>query len=397
MSPADRLRAPGAWLWLALALGAALRLHLALATPGSFDVAIKLHHGRAIQRLGLVEYYRVAEVMNHPPPMALAFTGAAGLADGSALPFGPILRLPTALLDLGTAALLGLAFSASPWRWAILAGYWLHPLAILFSAYHGNTDTAVAFFALLALVLASRRRAVLAGAALGLGLWVKLPILLVAPALCLALPRWRERLSFALVAVGVGTVGQLPLLAQEPVLFAERILGYPGSEVTTSRSPAIWGVTHVLGLADGAAARWLRSANALVCGLPILLLAWLGRGRFTAGELGARVAGSLLLVYGLTSFFAWQYLAWSVPFWFFLDRRLAAALTLVVGAYVYGAYAFFTGDWALGARWDFLRPSWPWWLLRLRDASVLLCLAGGLWGLVQVVQERRSPAAEPTS
>ena len=104
------------------------------------------------------------------------------------------------------------------------------------------------------------------------------------------------------------------------------------------------------------------------------LLAWLRRGRLAPRELGASVCGSFLILYGLTSFWAWQYLAWSVPFWFFLGWRFTALATLLLGGYVYGAYALFTGSpWLLG-RWDFVgHGSWPMRLDVLRAASVLLC------------------------
>ena len=79
-------------------------------------------------------------------PFCVAMVDAFAAETG--IPFRVLLRAPFAALDLATAGLLLVAFAGSPWRLAIFAGYWLHPLAILFSAYHGNTDTSVAFFAL---------------------------------------------------------------------------------------------------------------------------------------------------------------------------------------------------------------------------------------------------------
>jgi len=57
------------------------------------------------------------------------------------------------------------------------------PTAILISAYHGNTDTAVAFFLLLTVWLATKERILSSGAAFGASLWVKLPGILALPAL----------------------------------------------------------------------------------------------------------------------------------------------------------------------------------------------------------------------
>ena len=187
------LQAPGAWLWIALALGAAVRVLLLCFTEGSFDVAIKAHHGRSVNEFGLLEYYRRSEIFNHPPLMGRFFAGLQWLAATTGAPFGLLLRAPFALLDLGSAWLLMRLFSDSPYRYAVLAGYWLSPVAILFSAYHGNTDSAIAFFVLLSMLAATRGRVLAAGAALGVGLWIKLPALIAAPALFFCLPAWRDR------------------------------------------------------------------------------------------------------------------------------------------------------------------------------------------------------------
>ena len=389
----DWLKRPGPWLWLALFLGAGLRIYFACFTEGTFDVAIKLHHGTQIRELGLLEYYRRAQVMNHPPLAGGYFAACAWLAAQTGIAFGAWFRLPFAALDLGSAALMLRAFQGSPWRFAVFAACWLNPLAALFSAYHGNTDPAVAFFVLLSLVAVGSRRPVWAGAALGLGLWLKIPVLVAAPALCLALPSWRERGLLVVTACGVGLLGFLPWLVQEPALLVDRILGYGGSPVITPTGVAIWGIAHTLRLGDAGVAAF-EAANVFLVWSPILALAWLRRGRWQAREVGITVAGSFLLLYGASSFWAWQYLAWSIPLWLFLGWRFTAAATLLLSAYVYGAYALFTGNAALQGRWDFLgHASWPMWLTLLRDASLLLCLGMGLFVLARsALAVRRRPA-----
>jgi len=57
---------------------------------------------------------------------------------------------------------------ASPWRFVVAACYWLSPLAIILSAYHGNVDSAVGFFLLLSVWLLSKERTISAAAALGI-------------------------------------------------------------------------------------------------------------------------------------------------------------------------------------------------------------------------------------
>lgn len=381
-----------AWLWAAFALGAAARLWLVLATPGSFDVRVKAVHGHMVNTHGLLGYYERSPLMNHPPPMGRFFAGVESLARASGLPFRACLRAPFALLDAATALVLLRLLRGARGRAGIVAAWWLHPLVWIFSAYHGNTDSAVAFFALLSLWGVAQGRPALAGAALGLGLWVKLPVLVAAPALCLALPRWRERALFAAVAAAVGLGGWLPELAQDPALLHARIVAYPGTGVRTPRGIAVWGLAHVLRAADLPLARVAERYNTFVCLTPIVLLAWLRRGRASPRELGATLAASFALLYGTTSFWAWQYLAWSLPFWCFVDPRLAALVTGLLAAYVWGVYALFTGSPLLLGRWDFVRHGpWPPLLTALRDASLLACLIFGASQLA--LAARRRPAA----
>src|SRR5262245_29763744 len=387
------LERPGAWFWLALALGAALRIWLVAATDGTFDVAIKAVHGRSVASFGVLGTYARSEIMNHPPLMARTFAALLSLAEQSDVPFRVWLRAPFAALDLATALLLLHLLRASRWRFVAAAAYWLHPLALLLSAYHGNTDSAVACFALLSMAGAVAGRPALAGSALGLGLWVKLPALVAAPGLCLAFAAWRARALFAASALLVGALGALPELVQAPALLYRRIAAYPGTGVVTPRGVAVWGVWHALGLAGTPLAEAAEFYNTALCFAPIVLLAWLRRGESDPGALGTTLCASFALLYGTTSFFAFQYLAWSLPFWFFLDARVAAPATLLLAAYVYGVYALFTGSPFLLGRWDFVRHApWPPVLTWLRDASIAACFLVG-WGTLARTVLRRSERA----
>ena len=347
----DALQRPGAWFFGALVLGTAARVALVFGTEGTFDVSIKLHHGNQIERVGLLEWYRLAEVFNHPPRMGELFAAMQRVANATGIPFAVVLRAPFALLDIATASLLYLAFAGSRWRLAVCAAYWLHPLAILMSAYHGNTDSAVAFFVLAAVVAAGRGRPRLAGAALGVGLWVKLPVVLAFPALLFAMPGARARVELLAFAAGVALVGYLPALAQEPTLLVQRIAGYGGSPLETPAGAVVWGWVHTLRLDGTVVAEWASRANTLLSTAPVVALAWLRREHRGTAALGATLAASFVAFYALTSFWAWQYLAWCVPFLLFLDARVAAWLTLALGGYVYAAYAFLTGSLLLIGHW----------------------------------------------
>lgn len=380
-----RFAAPGAWLWGVLLAGTALRLALLLLSQGSHDVAIWQSHSGWIRQYGLIGYYQRSEVFNHPPFVGQALAELWALAAALGVPFRVLLRLSTSAIDLGSALLLMRLFAGSPARYLVFAACWLNPLAIVFSAHHGNTDPAVAFAALLGVWAASRGRAAAAGAAIGAGLWIKLPVLIAAPALFFALPGWRARLIFGATALGVGVATALPTLVSAPQLVAERVLGYQGMLVSTPDGTPIWGLWNVFGLADalaGGPAAGLHeahlAANSWVSLLPGVALAALRRRERTARGIGATVCGSFLLFHGLTQLWAFQYLAWMIPFWVFAGPLFYALATLTATGYVYAVYAMLCGDPFLLGRWAFqAHPAWPPAVLFLRDASLLVCAGGG--------------------
>jgi hypothetical protein len=378
---ASRLRfaqSPGPWLWVALALGAGIRIFLVLATEGTDDVAIWQSHAGWTDQYGLVGYYERSEVFNHPPFIGKLLSGVWVIARGAEIPFRIPLRGLFTMLDAGNALLLFRLFRPSPYRHLVLACYWLNPLAIIFSAYHGNTDTGVAFFILLAITAAVKRRSAAAGAAIGVGLWIKLPVILAAPAIFFALAGWRRKAAFTAVALLVGAATYLPTALEAPDLVYRRVIAYPGLYLHTPGGDPVWGIWYAL-------PRALRQAvsgavevhalhNTLVTWTPILVFSWLRRREIDARGLGATVCGSQMIFFGVTLKWAYQYLAWSIPLWFFVGPIFAAAATLVIGAFIYGLYAFLCDSLLLLGTWQYGRhPFWPAPIVRLRDAAVLFC------------------------
>src|SRR5262249_46236819 len=159
---------------------------------------------------------------------------------------------------------------------------------------------------------------------------------------------------FAACTLAVGVAGALPQLAQDPALLFPRIVAYPGASGVTPRGVAVWGIWYALGIARSPPAQAARPYNTPPSIAPLALLPRLRRGRSSPRELGTTLAASFALLYGTTSFWAFQYLAWSLPFWLFVDPRVAAPLSALLAAYVWGVYALYTGSpWLLG-RWDFV-------------------------------------------
>jgi hypothetical protein len=398
ISPA--LRVAARWLWIAWLIGALLRIVFVLSSEGTLDVPVWEAHARSISERGLAATYRGGiYTFNHPPLAGLLESWLWNLCQATGLPYRVALRAPTALLDACTAwmlfQLLGSCRSARlrDARHLLAALYWISPLAILFSAQHGNTDTAVATSLLGALLLSVRGRIALAGAVFGLGLAIKIPGLLALPALLLALPDWRARLRFAAAAFGVAFFAYLPGLWQDAAALGRAVFLYPGLRIQTTSGTQIWGlpiflpqIAELLPGARGALrsfATLQRELNTWVCVGSIAIFAWSRRRERDPEAVAFSLAGSFAILYGLTSQWAFQYLAWSLPFWMLAGWRLGFGAALVSSAYVYFLYAWLCGDWLLLGAWDFVgKPDWPLPIRLLRNVASLYFLVAALSLLV---------------
>lgn len=335
------LRNPGPWFWIALTLGVCLRVYLVVFTEGTYDVSTWEEHAQGVLEHGLIEQYRSSEGLNHPPLACWVARSMVVVCQWTGAPFRMVLRAPVALVDVGTALLLGWLLRRTRYRWLAIAGYAVHPLAVILSAYHGNTDSLIGFLVVLAIVLASEDRPGLAGAAIGVSLWIKLPGLLVVPV-------W-------------GVQNFLGLLAYLPA----------------SRQPAATSAVF-----------WLFDHNRETILVPLVGYAWMRRGERSPTGLGMTLAGSFAMVYAFTNNWSFQYLAWSVPVWFLAGPMFLAGATLLAGGYIVALYAYECGNPFLLGTWDFMgHPEWPHYLLFLRDASVvfffsaaMIVLARGLRG-----------------
>ena len=188
---------PGIWFFSVLALGAAARLYLLTFTEGTYDVILWEEHARRVARLGVIGDYHDDELMNHPPFISKVAPLALRVSQNTGIPFRVLWRVPFTVLDAGIVLLLLSLLRTSEWRFLVGAGYWINPLAIIFSGYHGNTDSAVGFFLLLSVWLLARRKTIGAGAAMGASFAIKIPGLLAMPALVLFIKGWRRWLTKA--------------------------------------------------------------------------------------------------------------------------------------------------------------------------------------------------------
>jgi hypothetical protein len=394
------LQTPGTWFWAVVSMGVVLRAYLVLFTQGTYDVDIWLGHAQGVIDKGLVGQYRASAMLNHPPLACWVAALLARISGWTGLPFRILMRAPLALADIGTAFLLGHALRTSRYRWVATALYAINPLAIILSAYHGNTDCLIALLLLACAAQVARDRPTAAGAALAASLWIKLPGLLIAPALALAFPRWRDRLRFAATAAAVGVLPYLPVLFADPAILFLRVFGYSGQIIQTTAGVRVWGWQNFLAPLWKLPPAWqpaidslltyLYEHNTLLLAIPLAALAWMRRGRQDITSLGYTIAGSFAIVYAISNNWSFQYLAWSIPFWFLTGWGFAAAATALPGGYIYALYAFECGNPFLLGPWDFVgHPLWPWYPLVLRDFSTLFFMISAAVFLIRAGRVER--------
>jgi Gpi18-like mannosyltransferase len=375
---------PGAWFWVAIVIGIFIRLHLILFTQGAYDAGTWKQHAIGVRDLGLIGYYHANNKMNHPPFIGVAISLLPKVTEATGVPFETLFRAPFALLDAGTLLLLLNLLRNNRHRFAAAAFYWLNPLTMILSSYHGNTDSAIAFFLLLSLWLLSKEKLVLAAVAIGLSLWVKLPGIMAIPAFVFFLQGWRKRLLFLAVIAFVGVSTYIPAIIKDAPIVYKNVFGYHGQIIQTTTGIRAWGnaIQFLLPFFNGLSPQWqeklseplisLLNQSWFISLLLIMLLSWLRRSQKTVEGLGITIAAVYTLLYSFSNYWSFQYFAWSIPFWFFAPPAFLLGATLLAGGYIYSLYWFVCGNpWLLG-KWDFVgHPYWPSIVIIFRNLSIL--------------------------
>jgi len=393
------LTRPGPWFWVLVAAGLSARIFLAVATHGTEDARLWTAHASGVAEHGLIRHYAREAQFNHPPAIAWAMARLWELSSSLGLEFRVAYRLPVALVDLLSAFLIVRVLRDSRWRWVAAGLYCIAPVACVLAAQHGNTDALIAACLLGCTLFAAERRPIATGALLGLCAWIKLPGLIAAPALVFVFPRWRDRALCSAVALAVASSTYVgPLI--EAARFAashpravpsggnvvwERVFLYRGYFLQIDGEPPIWvwGLKNFLLRALGDDVRawptwavWWCWNNSKIALPLIVVYGFLRRREHTALGIAATIAGTYAIFYALIEAWAFQYFAWSMPFWMLAGWRYATLSNVFGGGYIYAFYAFASGDWLLRPEWRPLTVAdWPVELVWLRDAAVVTFLA----------------------
>ena len=417
------LTRPGAWFWALVVIGLAARIYLATATAGTPDVRIWTRHARMVAEHGLIAHYSFDTTFNHPPVIAWSMGRVQRLSGRLGIPFPSVYRVVIGLVDLGSAFLILRVMRESRWRYAACGAYCVAPVALLLAGLHGNTDPLVAACLLVTAIVVSQRRAVAAGVLIGIIANIKVPGLFAAPALAWALPRWRDRVVCALVALAIALPPYAWVITRTTELTSGELHGQLGANFVIKRlffyrgylmaikgepHEYIWGLksfaNRILGRGEldwPAWARWWIEHSYLAA-LPLMLLfGFLRRRHSTARGIAVTIAGTYAIFYSLVETWATQYLAWSMPFWMLAGLPFAVASNALAGGYVYLLYAGFSGDWLLRLGWPFGRTvsDMPPGLFAMRDLAILMFLVFALYWFARAIHDEwrawTGPRAQP--
>ena len=402
-STPPRLKPPAVF-WIAIVLGAALRTYCVIFTSGTGDMDDWEDHAQQVVNRGLIGYYHANSFANHPPFISELSGLILRLAQATHIPFRILFRMPFAMLDAGNAWLLFLLLPQNRWRLFATAGYWLSPAAILISAYHGNTDTAMAFFVLLAIWLATKEKIISSGVAMGASLWVKLPSILTLPALLILFRGWRIRIWFLSAAFVTAAISYLPALVQDYQIVLTNVFGYRGLILQTANGDPLWGPSALLFSTGAPIQVWpemlLRPVLFLlehswsIAIAAMIFLAWLRRKCAPAQEVCATIGMSYAILFGFSDYWAFQYFAWALPFWLFLRPWFSIPALLLTSAYLYSLHWLFSGSASLSGGWDFLgHPTLPWPIQTVRNLAVLFFIISACFFLIQAT--RRPSVSTP--
>jgi len=329
-------------LGLVLAAALVVRLVPILAAPGL--VADVLRYQKAARHVLDVSWnpYLAPRLYPYPPLWIWVEAGSEWLARATGLSFPVLVKLPVLMADLAIVALLAHA------RWAIDSrsaqrASWLfalHPVSVLVTGFHGQFDSVMLFFILMALQFHDAGRFDASALSLSGAIATKsFPVLL---------------LPFFVASLGVSRAVRFVLMAIVPVLLlllpyaiadmgalARELLGYGG--VADFGWIGAW--RGLRWLATGALARseaqhWPDA----VLAAKLLFLAVYAAGlwavatrrlRFTLAEATLAVLLAFLVFYGAISA---QYLVWPVPFGALLP---AAGFALYSGAAALALVGFY--------------------------------------------------------
>lgn len=219
--------------------------------------------------------------------------------------------------------------------------FFLNPISIMITSYHGQIDSFCILFLMLAWVFFAftkgPRRTLYAALALGISIAFKQVTVLFVPVFLISLKGFKKRALFLIFSFLPSLLALLPywLESQEAVL--GRFVRYHHAVMNWGYTQLVKMILSVMGRGD-----LIEAARAFFgsVGQYLLLLALLLEWLFVVKRVD--VLGAILTIfltfYSFTAGFGWQYLVWILPFWAVRPSRFFILFTLLGTLYLLMAY-----------------------------------------------------------
>lgn len=393
----------------ATAVSGLLAVLLAANTLGQTDVAIWQQFAAVVRAKGPIGIYGVYKpglpvtqfAYNHPPLVGWMLELVSRVANAG-LGFPLAVRLPAIIADAICVFVVHAVLRRRIGeRRATIAAVALafNPVLFIISGYHGNNDPIAVMLAILsAYLLVDRRMPFWSGVAVGLSISVKLPPVVVIPALALAALYFGGGAMLRWCGGGalVGLVLWVPVLLKYPNQFRENVLGYTGDSF-----PRTWGLMQF--------GHWLHLPNKLMDFVPgpgrfLILLLCAGAGVLVVlrdrTEAAAAAGLAMVLMLLLTPGWAPQYMTWAAAPLFLLDTTAGVVYMLAAGGLLFKLYT----RWSGGLPWNraFTNPFTPHetvWAAVIWGV-LLLATVRAVWALLRRTRRSATPevaAGKPTA
>lgn len=349
-------------------VGFLLKLVIAYNTFGTNDVASFYMFAGSLRDHGLEWTYRNGviffsnfPVFNHPPLTAYYLELVDNLSKnpflrdyGLTFPF--LLRLPGVVADLIAVFILLRIRDLTPQcripNWTMLL-FALSPVSAMISGFHGNTDSVLVTFLLLAAYACLRKRPVWSGIFFALSCQVKIIPLLLLPIFWFFWRRRQGATRFTIpVAVVTATLWIQPLV-RFPLLFVRNVFSY-------NSLWGSWGISYCLKLTQwsqfkGGFFNLPTGATLVVWMLKVVIIgaviaiAW-RRRHLSEGEFFNSLAYAWIVFFVLAPGVCSQYLVWPAPFILLLSPTFYGWFTMSSSAALFFFYNSLTGGlpWYIG-------------------------------------------------
>lgn len=338
-------------------IGVVLKLVITFNTFGTSDVLMFYQFARALTQHDLGWLYQHSIYFNHPPLTAyylrlIFFLDHQAAFRESGLTFPVLLRLPGILADfvvvfvLFRASKVEAVIHLPTWALALFA---LSPVSLMISGFHGNTDSVMVMFLVLASWMCLKNRPWLCALFFAMSCQIKIIPLLFFPILLFFWQARRASFAFVLPFALTSLALWAEALLKCPALFFRNVLSYGGLWGS-------WGITYWLRLTQWREFNDMGDFNlsfvASVVALllktmiivAVLVIAW--RRRYLRNPAVMDSIG-----YGWIIFFIFspgvsaQYMIWLAPFVLVLSPVFYSWLVASSSLFVFFFYNAIAGEW----------------------------------------------------